>query len=89
MSFDTSCSYCGEECYNDEMKTSTKCLRCFVDDCSHKDTYKELGDYKIQNSVEVLETCLKCDCFRTITLYYTGDNVITAKWDHEEVHVDN
>jgi len=88
MAFDTFCAYCGCESFNDEMKTATKCLRCFVDDCLHKETYKELGNYKVQNSVEILETCLKCDCFRTITLYYTGDNVFFAKWDHDEVTVE-
>jgi hypothetical protein len=88
MSFDTHCHYCGCETYNDEMKTSTQCTRCFVEDCSHVDTYKELGDFKVQNSIEVLETCLKCDCFRTIKLYYTGDNVIIESWDHDEVNVE-
>ena len=88
MSFDTNFHYCGGECYHDEMQLSTKCTMCFVEDCRHTDTYKELGNYKIQNSVEILESCLKCKCFRTITLYYTGDNVITAKWDHDEVNVE-
>jgi len=88
MSFDTLCAYCGCESFHDEMKTSEKCLRCFVEDCLHRDTYKELGNFKVQNSVEILEICSTCECFRTITLYYTGDNVKSAKWDHEEVHVD-
>jgi hypothetical protein len=87
MTYDTSCSYCGVESYHDEMKTATKCIRCFVEDCFHKDTDKEIASYKIQKSVEVLETCLKCECFRTIRLFYTGA-VTHEDWDHEEVHVD-
>ena len=86
MSFDTSCSYCGCESYNFEMKTSTKCLRCFVEDCFHKDTYKELGNFNVQRSVEILETCSTCECFRTIRLFYTGE-VTHEDWDHEEVSV--
>ena len=88
MSFDTICTHCGCESFNDEMKTPEQCYRCFVEDCLHRSTYKELGNYQVQNSVEILETCLNCECFRTITLYYTGDNVITAKWDHEEVSIE-
>ena len=88
LTWDTRCQYCGSPCYHDEMQSSDKCKQCFVEDCSHTDTYKELGHYKIQNSVEILESCLKCKCFRTITLYYTGNNVIAAKWDHDEVNVE-
>jgi reverse gyrase len=88
MSYDTKCQYCGAECYYDEMHNGWKCKSCHVQDCSHTDTYKELGNYKIQTSVEILESCLKCKCFRSITLYYTGNNVISAKWDHDEVHLD-
>jgi len=88
MTFDTICKYCGGECYDDEMYNSSKCKTCFVQECSHVNTYKELGNYAIQHKVEILETCDKCKCFRTITLFYTGTNVIVEDWDHDEVHVE-
>jgi len=88
MTFDTICKYCGGECYDHEMHTSSKCKTCFVEECSHVNTYKELGDYSIQHKVEILESCLTCKCFRTITLFYTGTNVTVEDWDHDEVHVD-
>ena len=88
MVFDTRCLYCGQDCWDDEMHNADKCKTCFVQDCSHKDTYKELGDCAIQHKVEILETCLTCKCFRTITLYYTGNNVTLEDWDHDEVNVE-
>ena len=88
MNYDTACQYCGAECYDDEMQSSSKCKTCHVQDCSHTNTYKELGDYAIQHKVEILESCLTCKCFRTITLFYTGLNESTSSWDHDEVNVE-
>ena len=87
MNYDTICKYCGAECYDDEMETSEKCKTCHVQDCLHKNVYRELGDAQLQHKVEVLEHCLDCKAFRGHIFYYTGTNQITTEWDHDEVHV--
>jgi hypothetical protein len=91
MMFDTTCKYCGGECYTDEMQTLEKCKTCFVQECWHKDTVRSY-EGSSHHRVRFLEHCINCNAFREYRFYFPtktkGHMMTLENWDHDEVDLE-
>ena len=91
MTYDTTCQYCGGECYDDEMHDATKCKQCFVEDCNHADTVRSY-EGSSHHRARFSEHCIRCQAFREIRFYFankTSDMQGTiSAWEHDEVHLE-
>lgn len=90
MSYDTICSYCGQECYTDEMVTPEQCKTCHVDYCLHKNIMREYEGSSVYRA-RWTEHCIDCGVFREMRFYFPteskGYQMTLEDWEHDEVNV--
>jgi len=88
---DIRCTYCGAECYEEEMFDSEKCNQCHVQDCTHKLTTREYVGSNYHRA-RFQEICLNCECFREIRFYFcvrstnTGYTATHEDWEHDSIN---
>lgn len=79
------CSYCGMECFQDELNDDDKCQECIVEDCRHRSTWT---DYVSSNSqrAKFLEHCTDCSSWRIYRFYFhTKTQRLVGPWRHDDV----
>lgn len=78
------CSYCGMECFEDEL-TDEKCRECIVEDCRHRNSFTEYSA-STAHRARFIEVCIDCKCWREYRFYFTGEQArVIGKWRDDEV----
>lgn len=78
------CSYCGMECFDDEL-TDGKCKECIVEDCRHRNAWTEYTA-STAHRARFVEHCSDCQSWREYRFYFEGEQArVVGPWRSDEV----
>jgi hypothetical protein len=83
--YEVICTYCGAECWLDEMKTKEKCWECHVLECRH---IHVIRDYQgsTNDRARFSEYCCTCESYRDVFFYFDFDmEPRRGPWHNENV----